>query len=460
MPLKRILIIDDKHETREAIKDALKAAGKFKFLESEDGIDGLGKIREEKPDLTFLDVVLPRLNGVDILQEIKGRTGMGPIVVITAHPNLRLAVLAMKLGAYNFIPKPFSPEQIQAIAINALEKEDLVKEISDLRDNLVDKYHFGTITSKSGKMQEVLAAIDKVKDTELTVLILGETGSGKELVAKAIHFNGPRRNKPLITINCAAIPDNLLESELFGHERGSFTGALERKIGKFELAEKSSIFLDEIGDLPLSAQAKVLRLIENKEFMRVGGTEVIKADVRIISATHQDLYYKVKDKSFREDLYYRLSTFPIIIPPLRQRQDDLPFLISEFLELYSKKNNKNVSKVSTQVMELFKRYPWPGNVRELENIIARAVILAPDDTISVESLDQTSRAHLEAITEIKTTPLAYEDAHHSMNDIEKVVIEKALREAHGDVIEAARELKVSKSTLYRKIKKYNLPHES
>jgi two-component system response regulator AtoC len=459
MSLKRILIIDDKHETREAIKEALKEAGKFKFLESEDGIDGLSKIRKEKPELTFLDVVLPRLNGVDILQEIKGTQDLGPIVIITAHPNLRLAVLAMKLGAYNFIPKPFAPEQIKAIAINALEKEDLVKEIAELRDNLVDKYHFGTITAKSGKMQQVLAAIDKVKDAELTILILGETGSGKELVAKAIHFNSPRRNRPLITINCAAIPDTLLESELFGHERGAFTGALERKIGKFELAEGSSIFLDEIGDLPLSAQAKVLRLIENKEFMRVGGTEVIKADVRIISATHQDLYNKVNDKSFREDLYYRLSTFPVVIPPLRERQDDLPFLISEFLELHSEKNNKNVSKVSNEVIELFRHYPWPGNVRELENVIARAVILAPDDTITLETLDPTSRAQFEASIEIKTRNLAYPGGHHTMDDIEKVVIEKALHDADGDVIEAAKELKISKSTLYRKINKYDIPHD-
>ena len=454
--LKKIIIVDDKRETRTAIKEAMNELGTYEFFEAEDGEEALEKIKNERPDLVFLDVVLPKINGVDILQEIKAHGKMCPVIMMTAYTNIRLAVLAMKLGAYNFIPKPFSKEQIKAVAQNAMEKDTLVRELSELRENLTSRYHFENITAKSGKMQDVLASINKVKESNINVLILGETGSGKELVAKAIHFNGPRRDHPLVTLNCASIPENLLESELFGYERGAFTGAYERKIGKFEMADKSSIFLDEIGELPLAAQAKVLRLIENKEFMRVGGSETIKADVRIISATHQDLIYKVKDKTFREDLYYRLSVFPIRIPPLRDRKEDLPYLISEFMEIYSKKSNKMVNKISPEAMDLFMHYHWPGNVRELENMIARAVILAPDDTITPDSFDSTSRVALEIGITPGQMPPPFSSEPLPLNEAERNIVLEALKDNLGDVGRAAKQLQISKSTLYRKIKEYRI----
>jgi len=372
---------------------------------------------------------------------------------MSAHGTIERAVRSMKLGAHDFIEKPFASDRLLVTVENALITSSLKKEVNELRSELKRKYSFENIIGESGAMQEVFKAVEKVIDSNVTVLIQGESGTGKELIARAIHYHSRTRgNKPFVAVNCSALPESLLESELFGHEKGAFTGAAGRRIGKFELANGGTIFLDEIGLMSPTMQSKILRVLQEREFERVGGNELVRVDVRFISATNRDLEEAVKKGEFREDLYYRIAVFPIKLPPLRERKEDIPALAAFFLKKYSQEEGKQIEGISPDALELLMAYHWPGNVRELENAIERAVVLAASKEIMPSDLPAAVRALGEK--------RLYESDHTLANWIEKLeeeALRQALLECGGNVSQTAKKLGIGRATIYRKAKKYGLP---
>ncbi|MCW8809533.1 MAG: sigma-54 dependent transcriptional regulator, partial [Ignavibacteriaceae bacterium] len=345
-----------------------------------------------RPDLVLLDIMLPGLDGIETLKRLKQYDESLPVIMLSAQGRIDVAVDALKYGAYDYFSKPIDQQKLELAIKNAIQNYDLVKELQNLKENVRKEYSFDNIISADGKMQDVFRLVSKVLDNDISVLIYGESGTGKELIARAIHYNGKRKDKPFVVVNCASIPRELLESELFGHEKGSFTGAHQRKLGKFELAKDGTIFLDEVGELEMMLQAKLLRVIQQKEFERVGGTELIKTNVRIISATNRDLKHAVEEKQFREDLFYRLNSFPISIPPLRQRRADILVLTEFFVEEFNKKLQRNVKGFTKKALKLIYEYDWPGNVREMENTIERCMIISDRDHLDVDDLPQHIRA--------------------------------------------------------------------
>ncbi len=387
---KRILVVDDEQGIRASLQMTLEPA--YEVLCASNAEDGLARFRQELPNLVFLDVILPGADGIALLQAMRSEDPGVPVIMLTAIKTVKTAVDAMKIGAADYLTKPFDIEELRLIVAKTLATQELEQEVRYLRAQVVSSYGFHNLVGKSPAMREIYSKIEQVADTRTTVLINGESGTGKELVARALHFNSVRRDRPFIAINCASIPDTLIESELFGHEKGSFTGALARRIGKVELAHGGTLFLDEVGDLGLPTQAKLLRFLQEREFTRVGGAQTIKVDVRIVAATNKVLEELIRRQEFREDLYYRINVVSLYLPPLRDRREDIPHLVQHILTRRLEADGRAPLEISKEALEVLAKYHWPGNVRELENVLEQALIWCRGATIAPEHLPTALRA--------------------------------------------------------------------
>ena len=459
MNMKCIMIVDDDRNTRKLIGDVLSGIKKYDIVKVSNGEACLKKLKEKSIDLVLLDLQMPGIDGIEALKSIRRDHESLPVIIMTAHGTIDKAVSSMKLGSYDFLTKPFSGERLKVTVKNALEASALETEVENLRSELKGRYHFENIIGQSGIMQELFRAVGKVVDSEVSVLIKGESGTGKELFARAIHNQcKARRNKHFVAVNCTALPESLLESELFGHERGSFTGAVSRRIGKFESADGGTVFLDEIGDMSLSMQAKILRVLQEREFERVGGNSLVSVNIRLISATNKNLDEEVRMGKFREDLFYRISVFPIRLPPLRERKEDIPLLANHFMKVYCIREKKKVSKIHSQALKVLLGYHWPGNVRELENAIERAVVITGSSEIIVEDLPQYVVAiGKEKISDIAGIDGSGETLPQWREKLEVDILRKTLLEFEGNITQAAKKLGIGRATIYRKARKYNLP---
>ncbi len=447
-----ILIVDDDKNIGKMIEATLRKEKKYEILTALNGEACMNMIREETPDLVLLDIQMPGMDGLETLKQIKEEDSRIQVVMMTAHGTIERAVTSMKSGAYDFLTKPFARDRLIVTVDNALMNTSLRKEVDELRTELKGKYSFGNIIGQSGGIQDVFKALRKVVDSNVTVLIQGESGTGKELIARATHFlSKTRADKPFVAVNCSALPESLLESELFGHEKGAFTGAAGKRIGKFEQANGGTIFLDEIGLMSPATQAKILRILQEREFERVGGNDLIKVNVRIISATNKDLEEEMKNGNFREDLYYRLSVFPIKLPPLRERKEDIPLLATHFVKKYSEQEGKNIEDINPDALDLLMNYNWPGNVRELENAIERAVVLSADKEITAKDLPQAVRSIGEKQSYESDNTLA-----SWIEKLEQEALRQALLECEGNISKTAKKLGIGRATIYRKAKKYGL----
>ncbi len=382
--MRSLLIVDDEIGARESLKMLFK--DDYQVFLARNAEEAFGQMKENSPDIVLLDILLPDLDGLKVLERIKQEDADLLVIMITATRTIKTAVEAMKLGAYDYITKPFDVDELRLIVNRALSNQSLQKEVKYLREKIDERFDFGKMIGGSKGIREIVTLIKQIAPSKSTVLILGESGTGKELVSRAIHSYSPRKNSAFVTINCAAIPETLIESELFGHEKGAFTNAIDRKLGRCEVAHQGTLFLDEIGELSLATQAKILRFLEEKEFTRVGGSKVIRVDVRLIAATNKDLTQQIKKGLFREDLYYRINVVPLLIPPLRERREDIPLLIEYFIKKFNEENNKRVKGVSEEALQWMMKYEWPGNVRELENLVERMVALTPNDYLQPTEL--------------------------------------------------------------------------
>ncbi len=451
-----ILIVDDERVQCEMLAGFLRKQG-YRPDTAENGRIALEKFKIGSFDLVLTDQRMPEMEGLQLLKEIKRLNPETVVVIMTAFGSVSSAVAAMKEGAYDYLTKPIDLDEL-LLLIHRIEKEiNLRRENRLLREQLREKFKVDFIVSNSRPMEQALNLVGRVAPSQATVLILGESGTGKELIARAIHYASPRAEKPFIKVNCAALPETLLESELFGHEKGAFTGAVAKRIGRFEQADQGSIFLDEIGDLSLPLQMKLLRVLQEKEFERVGSNQTIKVDVRVIAATNRNLEEAIKKGTFREDLYYRLNVVTITLPPLRERKEDIPLLIEHFLKKYSAQNKKEVVGLSKEAHELLRQYDYPGNVRELENIIERAVVLCPGKIITVNELPLNIREY--NLAEFYEKDQQGRSLPKMLEDIERQMISKALKNNDGVQTRAAAELGISERVLRYKMKKYGLSQE-
>ena len=450
-----ILIVEDEPKMRRLLEISLGEDGHTVHI-APDAETGLKCFQREAIDLILTDLKLPGMNGLEFLQEAKRSNASVPIVVMTAYGTVETAVEAMKAGASDYVLKPFSMAELRLVIRKELDVQRVLDENRSLREALGKRYQFQNIIARSSRMQEVLAIVERVAATNSTVLLGGESGVGKDLIARAIHQNSRRASGPFIKINSTAIPDNLFESELFGYEKGAFTGANTSKPGKFELADKGSLFLDEIGDVPAPIQVKLLRVLQEREFERLGGTRTLKVDVRLIAATNKDLRAALEQGTFREDLYYRLNVVPIDIPPLREHKEDIPELVNHFLARFSRGNGKQVDKITPAALKLLMDYYWPGNVRQLENTIERAVALSANPVIDVAdiALDSNTAARNEAGA---TAPVLPEGM--TLEQWEDEIIREALRRANGNKSQAARMLGLSRNALRYRLGKMGLPED-
>ena len=439
-----VLLIEDEKIMRVTLEDALKGAG-YKVMSFSTGTAGLNAINNASCDVVITDVRLPDMDGFGIVREIAGR-GDVQVIVMTAYGTIRDAVEAMKLGAFDYLTKPFSLDEFLLLVERALDLKRLKEENIRLRKDLNAYSLAPNIVGESAGMKKIFSLIDKVSASSSTVLILGESGTGKELVATTIHYRSGRKNKPLIKVNCSTLPEGLIESELFGHERGAFTGAIKRRPGRFELADGGTIFLDEVGDLPPSTQAKILRVMQERQFERIGGTETLTVDVRVIAATNRNLEEEVKTGRFREDLYYRLNVIPIVLPPLRERKEDIPALIEFFMDKYRKNLSKNV-RLSKEAADMILKHDYPGNVRELENTIERCITLATSEMIGKDELPSAIAMGQ------RTRSLLLSDV---TAEAEKNHIISVLRATQGGKTKAAEILGISRKTLWEKINAYGI----
>jgi DNA-binding NtrC family response regulator len=447
----RILVIDDEEVVREVFQRLLKTEGyQAEFCTS--GEEGLKLIREREFDAVILDVMMNGMGGLATLQELRKMDADVPVLMLTAYASLENAIECMKQGAYDYITKPFKNDEVMLAIQKAIEQRSLVRENKNLKSQLKGIYGFENIVGHSEQMRKIFDLVSQVAPSRSTILITGESGTGKELIAKAIHFHSPRAGKPFVVVNSGSLPPDLLESNLFGHMKGSFTGAIASKKGLFEVADGGSIFLDEIGNIHLDTQSKLLRVIQEREFMRVGGVETVHVDVRIIAATNSDLYSLVKEGKFREDLYYRLNVISIQLPPLRERMDDIPLLADYFIQKYCRENDKEPLHLTPQALNAMMDYHWPGNVRELENVIERAVVLCRGETITVDLLPENiwnkSKPYM-----IADTNLPFKD---KVDQYRKLLILDALQKSAGIQKEAARLLRIKPTTLNEMIKRYNI----
>jgi len=452
--METILIVEDREGLAKMLSQTLSESG-YEVVWAKDGREGIAKVQEQKIDLVVTDMKLPFKSGFEVLEATKEQNSAIPVIVMTAYGSIDIAVKAVKAGAYDFISKPFEPDHLLLQIEKALEKKRLVTENFVLKETFSSQLAFPKIIGKSAGMAEVMEQVRKVAKGKTTVLLVGESGTGKELFSRAVHMLSPRKDASFVAMNCAAIPHDLLESELFGHERGAFTGAIGRKIGKFELADKGTIFLDEIGDMDLRLQSKLLRILEEDTLMRVGAATKVKIDVRVVAATNRDLGKLIQQKRFREDLYYRLNVFPVVIPPLRDRKEDIPTMVDHFIAHYALEIKKEVKSVSPAALDLLLNHPWTGNVRELQNAIERATILCEGEEILPVHLGL--KAKIEGAPSIDEIPM--EGSLQEVRDqgarfVETKMIVKVLKKTGGNKSRAAEILQVSYKTLLTKIKDY------
>jgi len=449
----KLLIAEDEKTQRDLLEGFLKKEG-FSVEAVANGREALQMLEADFFDLALLDYKMPELDGLQALREIRKLYPDFPVVMMTAYGTVETAVASMKEGALDYLTKPIDLDELLLMLQKVIERSTLIRENKELRTQLQDRYQFTNIVYGSSVMEEVMGLVARVAPSQATVLIRGESGTGKELVANAIHYASPRSQKPLVKVSCAAIPETLLESELFGHEKGAFTGATQRRIGRFEEADGGSIFLDEIGDLSPSTQVKLLRVLQEKEFQRLGSNLSLKTDVRVIAATHRNLEEAIQKELFRQDLYYRLNVISIALPPLRERREDISLLIDHFLKKYSVENQKSISDISKEARALLLRYPYPGNVREIENLIERAVILCRGEMITTQDLpfhlrEEKSETLWQSSEKQKSLP-------ESLEEIERDSILKALHQHQGVQTKAAESLGISERVLRYKIKKYGI----
>ncbi len=456
METAKILIAEDEKTQRELLEGFLKKEG-FSVEAVSNGRDALGKLQGNLFDLALIDFKMPEFDGLQTLREIRKHYPDLPVVMMTAYGTVETAVASMKEGALDYLTKPIDLDELLLMLQKVIERSTLIRENKELKAQLQERYRFAQIVYGSPKMEEVMGLVARVAPSQTTVLIRGESGTGKELIANAIHYASPRSEKPWVKVSCAAIPETLLESELFGHERGAFTGATQRRVGRFEEANGGSIFLDEIGDLSPGTQVKLLRILQDKEFQRLGSNQSLKTDVRVITATHRNLEEAIQKGLFREDLYYRLNVISIILPSLRERKEDIPLLIDHFLKKYSEKNQKSISSISKEATALLLRHDYPGNVRELENLIERAVVLCRGEIITTQDLpfhlkEEKSERLWDSSRKEKSLP-------ESLEEIEKVSILNALHQHQGVQTKAAESLGISERVLRYKMKKYGIRFE-
>jgi two-component system NtrC family response regulator len=453
----KILIAEDEKTQRDLLEGFLKKEG-FSVDPVADGREALQKLEGDFFDIALIDYKMPALDGLQTLREIRRLYPDLSVVMMTAYGTVETAVASMKEGALDYLTKPIDLDELLLILQKVIERSNLIRENKALKAQLQERYTFSNIVYSSPKMEEVMGLVARVAPSQATVLIRGESGTGKELIANAIHYASPRTKMPLVKVNCSAIPETLLESELFGHEKGAFTGAAQKRIGRFEEAEGGTVFLDEIGDLSASTQVKLLRILQEREFQRLGSNQTLKTDVRVIAATHQNLEEAMKKGQFREDLYYRLNVISIFLPPLRERKEDIPLLIDYFLKKYSEANQKSISDISKEARTLLLRYPYPGNVRELENLIERAVVLCRGEVITTQDLpfhlkEEKPEGSWGSARKAKKLP-------ESLEGIERDLIIQALHEHQGVQTRAAESLGISERVLRYKIKKYGIRYNS
>ena len=460
----RVLIVEDEPATRLGLTELVRTWG-FVTEGAADGQDALERITQFRPSIIISDLVMPRMNGLDLLRTLANDGGEYTVVILTAQGTVETAVEAIKEGAYDYLTKPIEPQRLKILLDKIVERLDTLREVKVLRKQLREQGAFGQMVGSSGQMRKVYQTIEQAAPTSASVLIWGESGTGKELVAQTIHQLSSRNQLPFVPINCAAIPETLLETELFGHEKGAFTGASQRKPGKFELAHRGTLFLDEIGDLPLALQAKILRALEEKTFERVGGTAPLHVDVRVVAATNRNLKAAVAARQYREDLYFRLSVFPIVIPPLRDRPGDIPTLARYFIDKFCRDLNKRPLVLAPAAEDELCAYPWPGNVRELQNCIERAAILTEGETIHPRHLNLSSRGPTLATpvdedggpwSKIDLSGTLAEASKRTLLEVERRKIQQAMTESGGSPGGAAEILQVSYKTLTAKLKEHGL----
>ena len=455
-----ILAVDDEVDFVDSLSSIL-TKHEYSVDTSCSGYEALQMLSIRPYDLVLLDLTMPLISGIDTLKRIQRIDPGLPVIILTGDSRVGTVVDAMKLGAYDFFPKPLDWERLEIAIKNALITKELRGEVSRLQGQLKSKYSFKQIIGNSKSMQDVFRSLERVVEANVTVSIRGESGTGKELLARSIHFNGLRKQKAFVAVNCAAIPESLLESELFGHEKGAFTGAIARRAGKFEQADGGTLFLDEIGDMPHSTQVKILRVLQERQFQRVGGTETVEVDVRVISATNKNLEEEMKKGNFREDLYYRINVYPIFVPPLRKRREDIPALAAFFLGKYNKEYRRKVKAILPQTLDYLMNYEWPGNVRELENVLERSFLHASDGVLAAEHLPITITSFKEDLNSgdsfinlKKVVSLTRQIT--PLKDLEKEVLQQALKLTNYNMSSAALELGIGRTTLYRKLEKYGI----
>ena len=451
MERKKIMVIDDEPLMRITVRDALMAEG-YKVVTAETGEKGLEILGEERVDILLTDLKLPDKDGIQILREVKALNQETEVILMTAYGTIDSAVMAMKEGACDYLTKPFSLDELLLLVKRLFRMKELEEENLSLRKRVEERYGLEGLVGKSGPMLRIYELIETVARTDATVLIQGESGTGKELAANAIHLQSPRKNAPFIKVNCAALPETLLETELFGHEKGAFTGALRQRKGRFESAHRGTLFLDEIGDLPLSVQVKLLRVLQERQFERVGGNETISVDVRLICATLKDLKEGIQKGVFREDLYYRLNVVPLVLPPLRERQEDILLLTDHFIEKISRKMGKEITAISEEAKTLLMKYTFPGNIRELENMLERAVALIRGTVIQAQDLPDEICGRSNPVTMICEKIRGSKPLSQAVSLFEKEYIQSVLEKTKGKKGQAAEVLGISRKSLWEKIK--------
>jgi nitrogen regulation protein NR(I) len=476
----KVLVVDDEANIRLVLCEVLRREG-LAPEQCANGAEALDRVKASPFDIVIMDVRMPRMDGITALKEMMRVRPETAVLIITAHGSENTAMEAMEAGAYDYFSKPFDINEVRVVVRRAAERIRLLKSLKAAREEAVSRYSFDRIVGQSSGMREVFDNLKRVVETDVSVLVTGESGTGKELVAAALHHNSLRRDGPFIKVNTVAIPETLLESEMFGHERGSFTGAVQQKIGKVEAANGGTLFLDEIGDMPLALQAKLLRVLQEREITRVGSTKSIKVDIRVVCATNRDLLKCVEQGTFREDLYYRINVLPVHIPPLRHRREDIPLLLDHFIQVYNPKLGKAIKAVSPEVLDKFLNYPWPGNVRELENIVQRTMLMTTGDTVEVDDLPPVLKAVREYVSPKSGVTMMLSDDNplkdldlgrlldrddfsipladrltQISDHIEKYLIKAALEKKDGHRQETADLLGISRKSLHNKMVRYEL----
>src|SRR5829696_7042259 len=455
MPKSRILVIDDEAAIRDSLKMTLEYEG-YEFIGAATGQEGLALAEREAPDLVLLDVKMPGMDGIEVLERLRNMNEALPVVVVSGHGTISTAVEATKKGAFDFIEKPFASDRVLVSLRNALDSRQLRDEVRTLKKAVEVRHQ---MIGDSGGLKQVMAAVGRAAPTNATVLITGESGVGKELVARTIHRNSLRSRERFVQVNCAAIPEELIESELFGHEKGSFTGATEKQVGKFEQADRGTIFLDEVGDMSAKTQAKVLRVLQEGEVERLGSARTIKVDVRVIAATNKNLEEEIEKGTFREDLYFRLAVIPVYVPPLRERKDDIPLLVRHFADLFARDNNFRPKRVTPAAMDVLQRHRWKGNIRELRNTVERLIIMSPTDTIDLPDVPESIRVDAPSRGPDNETVKAGTLREHKEVSERAFLVQK-LRDTGWNISKTAELIDTPRSNLYKKLEQYNIKQES